>query len=322
MIALALTGPTASGKTALSIHIAESLGAEIISCDSMQIYRGMDIGTAKATASERAAVPHHLIDFLSPLESYSAERYRADALACASELTERGVLPLFVGGTGLYIDTLMRAPVSAVPESDPGYRERMLALAASEGGVDILWNRLSSVDPESAEKTHKNNVKRVIRALEIYDVTGVPKSQHDRESLAHSADISIGMITLDVHDRENLYRRVDTRVDMMIREGLLDEVRALYGAGLLPEHTTASQAIGYKELISYIEGRATLDEATELLKLSSRRYAKRQLTWFRHEEAERVYIDTESGDMKSVTSLCDEALSAAKRLTDKLHTQG
>ena len=322
MIALALTGPTASGKTALSIHLARSIGAEIISCDSMQIYRGMDIGTAKATSAERAAVPHHLIDFLSPLESYSAERYRADALACARALTERGVMPLFVGGTGLYIDTLMRAQVSTVPESDPEYRARMLAIAESDGGADILWDRLNSVDPESAEKTHKNNLKRVIRALEIYDTTGVPKSQHDRESLAMPTDISIGMITLDVHDRENLYRRVDTRVDMMMTEGLLDEVRALYGAGLLPEHTTASQAIGYKELISYIEGRATLDEATELLKLSSRRYAKRQLTWFRHEVAERVYIDTEQGEMKSVTALCDEVCSAAKRLIDNLHTQG
>lgn len=319
MIALALTGPTASGKTALSIHIAERLGAEIISCDSMQIYRGMDIGTAKATPAERSAVPHHLIDFLSPLENYSAERYRSDALECARGLTERGVLPLFVGGTGLYIDTLMRAPVSTVPESDPEYRERMLTLAESDGGVDTLWERLNSVDPESAEKIHKNNVKRVIRALEIYDACGVPKSQLDRESQALPTDISIGMITLDVHDRENLYRRVDARVDAMMAEGLLDEVRTLYGAGLLPEHTTASQAIGYKELISYIEGRSTLEEAIELLKLSSRRYAKRQLTWFRHERAERVFIDCESGEMKGVAQLCDEVSSAAERLIDNLH---
>ena len=319
MIALALTGPTASGKTALSIHIAERLGAEIISCDSMQIYRGMDIGTAKATTAERSAVPHHLIDFLSPLENYSAERYRSDALECARGLTERGVLPLFVGGTGLYIDTLMRAPVSTVPESDPEYRERMLTLAESDGGVDTLWERLNSVDPESAEKIHKNNVKRVIRALEIYDACGVPKSQLDRESQALPTDISIGMITLDVHDRENLYRRVDARVDAMMAEGLLDEVRALYSAGLLPEHTTASQAIGYKELISYIEGRVTLEEATELLKLSSRRYAKRQLTWFRHEaDAVRLYVDTESGEMKSGEQLSAEALDAARQLLDRL----
>ena len=315
MLALAITGPTASGKTALSIALAREIGAQIISCDSMQIYKGMDIGTAKATAEERAAVEHHLIDFLSPTENYSAQSYREDALRCARQITERGMIPLFVGGTGLYIDTVMRGVSDKAPESSPEYRARMLELASSTDGVDALWQRLHSVDPESAEKIHKNNVKRVIRALEIFDTTGIPKSQLDRESLASAADIDVAMITLDFHDRDNLYSRVDRRVDAMMEEGLLDEVRALCAADMLPETSTASQAIGYKELLTYIRGESSLEDAVELLKLSSRRYAKRQLTWFRHEaDAVRVFVDREDGSMKNIHDLECEVIDLAREL--------
>ncbi|MBP3401636.1 MAG: tRNA (adenosine(37)-N6)-dimethylallyltransferase MiaA [Clostridia bacterium] len=313
IFSLAITGPTASGKTALSLSLAERLGCEIISCDSMQIYQGMDIGTAKATADERARVPHHLIDFLPPCENYSVESYRESAIRCAEEITSRGKTPLFVGGTGLYIDSLMRAAGSDVPGSDPEYREAILSSIKSDEDITALWERLLSVDPESAEKIHKNNVKRVIRALEIYDKTGRTKTDFDKQSLLSAPEIYVGMITLDFHNRENLYKRVDTRVDIMMREGLLDEVERLYRANAFG--TTSSQAIGYKELIEYLDGNATLDEAVEALKLASRRYAKRQLTWFRHEQNARViYADTDNGRMRDADEILAEALSLCGEL--------
>lgn len=314
IFALAITGPTASGKTALSLGLADRLSAEIISCDSMQIYRGMDIGTAKATAAERAAVPHHLIDFLSPTESYSVEEYRRAAIDVARDITARGKLPLFVGGTGLYIDSVARPNAQDAPESDPEYRDRLLAALEGKDAAAILWERLREVDPESAEKIHKNNVRRVIRALEIYDKTGVPKSVLDRESLLGEREVFVGMITIDFLDRELLYRRIDTRVDMMMDEGLLSEVESLYRSGLLTSGT-ASSAIGYKELIDYIEGRVTLAEAVEKLKLASRRYAKRQLTWFRHEVGARViYADTPDGRMKTAAEMLSEAMEYEREL--------
>ena len=308
IFALAITGPTASGKTALSLGVAKRLSAEIISCDSMQIYKEMNIGTAKATVAERTIVPHHMIDFLSPTESYSVEEYRAGAIACAREITGRGKLPLFVGGTGLYIDSVGRCNAQDAPESDPEYRERILAELKSEEDVTALWERLREVDPESAEKIHKNNVRRVIRALEIYDKTGKPKSQLDRESLIGEREVFVGMITIDFRDRELLYRRIDKRVDIMIEDGLLSEVESLYRRGLISSGT-ASAAIGYKEIIEYLDGRCSLEEAVELLKLNSRRYAKRQLTWFRHErEARIIYADKPDGSMKSADEMIEEAL--------------
>ena len=308
IFALAITGPTASGKTALSIGLAERLSAEIISCDSMQIYKGMDIGTAKATADERAAVPHHLIDFLSPTESFSVEEYRSMVVGCAREITDRGRLPLFVGGTGLYIDSVGRRSAQDAPESDPEYRENILAGLKTEDDVTALWERLREVDPESAGKIHRNNVRRVIRALEIYDKTGRTKTEIDRESLTGEREVFVGMITIDFLDRELLYSRIDKRVDMMLDEGLVDEVEALYRSGMLSEGT-ASAAIGYKEIIEYLDGRCSLEEATEILKLNSRRYAKRQLAWFRHERDARViYADKPDGSLKNADEMIDEAL--------------
>ena len=307
--ALAITGPTASGKTALSLEIARLLNCEIISCDSMQIYRGMDIGTAKATEQERAEVPHHLIDILEPSESYSAEQYYTDAMAAAYEIQGRGRLPMFVGGTGLYIDTVIRGGVQESPPSNPLYREKLLAGCESEEGIDALWQRLREVDPESAEKIHKNNVRRVARALEIYEMSGKTKTYFDQLSKSVSPDIDVLMITLDFHNRDSLYARVDKRVDVMMSEGLLDEVRALYEQGTLNGDNTASAAIGYKELLIYLRGEVSLNEATELLKQASRRYAKRQLTWFRHEkEAIRIFADYEDGGLKSLDVLCAEAI--------------
>ena len=312
---LALTGPTASGKTALSIKLAKKLSAEIISCDSMQIYKDMNIGTAKATSEQMTEIPHHMIDILSPSEDFSVESYRAGAVSAAYDISSRGKIPLFVGGTGLYIDSVMRAPIKYVPESSREYRDRMLESVKTEADVDALWQRLFEIDPESAEKIHKNNIRRVVRAIEIYEATGKTKSYFDRLSKEECNDIKVGMITLDFHNRENLYKRVDERVEIMMRQGLEEEVRTLYGKGLLVKSSTAAQAIGYKEIIDYIEGGTTLAHAVELIKLSSRRYAKRQLTWFRHEEgAYRLYLDTEDGVMRGFDSVFEELCHAVKEL--------
>ncbi len=313
--ALAITGPTASGKTALSLSLAERLGCEIISLDSMQIYRYMDIGTAKATPEEQSRVRHHLIDFLSPDLNYSAEDYRADAMRALADIESRGKLALFVGGTGLYMDTVMRGTELSSPPSSEELRAELLAGAVSDEEREALWQRLREIDPISAEKTHKNNVRRVVRALEIYELTGKTKTYFDELTRAAEPDVRVGMITLDFHNRDNLYARVDMRVDMMLGEGLLDEIRSLRAMGYLKEGTTAAQAIGYKELIAYLDGECSLDEATEHLKLSSRRYAKRQLTWFRHNEgARRLFVDREDGVMKDK----DELLAELYALADEL----
>ncbi len=315
--ALAITGPTASGKTAISLEIAELVSGEIISCDSMQIYRNMNIGTAKATDKERQTVPHHMLDFLSPLENYSAEAYRIDAMRVAREIFSRGKMPIFVGGTGLYIDTLLRAECEKAPESDPEYREKILASIKDEADIDALWQRLYECDPSSALAIHKNNVRRVIRALEIFERTGKTKSYFDEISKSKNSEIEIEMLTLDFHDRENLYSRVDKRVDAMLDMGLLAEVSALCESGELRDGTTASQAIGYKEIISHLRGEISLDEAVELIKLSTRRYAKRQLTWFRHAEgAYRLYLDDESGKMRNKADVIKEAIEFASKTKD------
>lgn len=315
--ALAITGPTASGKTALSLSVAKHFDGEIISCDSMQIYREMDIGTAKATREEQAMIPHHLIDIISPLESYSAQNYRSDAIECAKEIVNRGKLPVFVGGTGLYIDSVIRPISSESPESNSEYREKILQSIKNEDDVAALWKRLWEVDPESAEKIHKNNIQRVIRALEIYDTTGKPKSLIDKESLSIPSEVDVKMITIDFHDRENLYERVNKRVDLMVEEGLIEEVKGLYDRGLLAGKT-ASQAIGYKEIVEFIEGKCSLCEAVDKLKISTRRYAKRQLTWFRHErDAVTIYADTECGRLKSADELISEAIEICRNLISK-----
>lgn len=315
--ALAITGPTASGKTALSLALAERLGAEIISIDSMQIYKDMNIGTAKATEEERGRVRHHMIDFLSPDESYSAEDYRASAMDVLHDVEARGKLPLFVGGTGLYMDTVIRGSELASPPSSEELKQRLLAVSNTDEEREALWQRLYEVDPDSAEKTHRNNVRRVIRALEIYELTGKTKTYFDNLTKAQTPDVKVGMITLDFHNRDNLYKRVDLRVDQMMDEGLLDEVTALYKGGILKKGTTAAQAIGYKEIISYIDGESTLSEAVEFLKLSTRRYAKRQLTWFRHNtDAMRLYVDREDGTMKTKDELLSELFAMADELIE------
>ena len=318
--AIAICGPTASGKTALSLRLSRDIPIEIISLDSMQIYRGMDIGTAKPTAEERSEIAHHMIDIVSPLENYSFAKYRESALVAAEEICKRGRLPVFVGGTGLYLDSLTRHISDDVPKSDTGYRERLLKDADSEQKRIALWERLREIDPESAEKIHYNNVKRVIRALEIFEVTGKPKSFFDKESKLAEREIDIKIITLDFHNRDNLYKRIDMRVDEMFSRGLYDEVLSLYRAGLLKEGTTAGAAIGYKEILECINGEGSLDAAKEKIKMSSRRYAKRQLTWYRHiEDRSTVYVDKEDGDVRKTDDIYREVLGIGRKVYNEAY---
>ncbi len=305
--ALALTGPTASGKTALSIELAKTFGCEIISLDSMQIYKKMDIGTAKATPEEQGAVPHHMIDLISPNESFSAKSYKDMAMACALDITSRGKIPLFVGGTGLYLTTLLRPECEGAPESDPAFRlEIEKSLVTEEDKIKLL-ERLRAVDPESAESLHYNNTRRVIRALDVYEKTGKTKTYFDALTKKKSDEISVIHITLDFHDRENLYGRANARVDQMLKEGLLDEISALLSEGYLTEDCTALQAIGYKEMTPVVTGEGDFSSAVEALKQATRNYAKRQLTWFRHMEgAHTVFCDEEDGSLRSKKELLSE----------------
>lgn len=275
---VAVVGPTASGKTALSLGLCRKLGGEVICCDSMQVYRGMDIGTAKPTDEERAAVPHHLVDIADPCETFTAADYVAAAEAAANDVLARGRVPVFCGGTGLYLDSFLRGGFSQVRE-DAEYREQ-LARFAAEHGNEALHARLAKIDPESAAAIHPNNVRRVIRALEIYHTEGLTKAELDRRSRESAGRYDAVVIGLRYADRELLYRRIDLRVDAMVQAGLVGEVERLDRAGVFDRSGTAAQAIGYKELLPFVHGECSLEKAVDSLKTATRRYAKRQLTWF------------------------------------------
>ena len=278
---IAVVGPTASGKTALSIALAKALGGEVLSCDSMQIYRDMDIGTAKPTEEEREGVPHHLLDIAAADEPFSCAEYAALAKAKVSEVLSRGKLPIFCGGTGLYLDGVLRGGSSyEKTETAPAYRAELERMAA-EQGAEAVHAMLAAVDPEAAQATHPNNVKRVIRALEIYHTTGVTKTELDRRSVETESDYDALVLGIRFPDTEALYRRINLRVDIMIEQGLVEECRALMAAGVFERSATAAQAIGYKELFPYLRGELPLASCVETLKMATRRYAKRQMTWFR-----------------------------------------
>ena len=305
----AVVGPTASGKKALAISLAARLGGEIISCDSMQIYRDMDIGTAKPNAAERAAVPHHLIDFVSPGEPYSASDYAKDALATVRDILARGRLPIFCGGTGLYLSTVIRGGEDAAIPGETAHRARLEEIGATEGGADALYAELCEKDPASAAATHKNNLRRVIRALEVFYATGVPKSEWDRRSREKPPTLRVIPFMID-RPRDALYARIEARVDEMLAEGLLDEVRRLYAAGLLSPNTTAGQAIGYKEFAAYLRGETNYETAVADLKTATRRYAKRQLTWFSADPCLiRLSALTADGRPRTAEELVEEAIA-------------
>lgn len=299
---LAVVGPTASGKSALALELARRLDGEIICCDSMQIYQQMNIGTAKPMAEEMGDIPHHLFDFVSPHESFSCADYVELAERTADGILSRGKLPIFCGGTGLYLDRFLNATDFEETEIDEDYRKEMNEYA-KEHGNEALHMLLCQVDPESAQSIHPNNVKRVIRALEIFKGTGRKKSELDRESKTKETKYEAVQIGLRYNDRERLYERINLRVEKMLETGLLDETRELDGKDVFKSNLTAAQAIGYKELLTFIRGEKSYEEAVEDLKRATRRYAKRQMTWF-SSHGNVFWIDA---DEKSLQQIVDEA---------------
>lgn len=286
-------GPTATGKTALSVTLAREFGGEIINADSMQIYTRLSVGTAKATPEERQGVPHHLLDFLPPEASYSVADFVQAAAQCITDITRRGHLPFVVGGTGLYISSLLNG-VSFAPEaSDPALRQRLQQQAETDGG-QALYARLCAVDPDYARKVHPNNRTRVIRALELYETTGRRMSEQQRDSRPPQSPYRALCLCLTCRDRQQLYQRIDRRVDHMMEAGLLQEAELVWQNR--DAYRTAAQAIGYKEFFPYLEGQATLESCVQTLKQATRRYAKRQLTWFRNQN-EALWLFVEDGDL-------------------------
>ena len=288
---VAVGGPTASGKTALSVALARAFDGEIINADSMQIYKNLDVGTAKPSAEERQGIPHYLLDFLSPETPYSVADFTAAADPLIRDITARGRLPLVVGGTGLYITSLLSGMAFAPEKTDPAIRARLQARADTEGGA-ALYAELQRVDPDYAAQVHPNNLPRVIRALELFEATGRRMSDQRREARPAEAPYHALCLCLTCRDRAVLYSRIDRRVDEMVENGVLDEARQVYDHR--DAYRTAAQAIGYKEFFPYFEGTANLTECTERLKQATRNYAKRQLTWFRRQnDAVWLYLDEE-----------------------------
>ncbi|HFK1708183.1 MULTISPECIES: tRNA (adenosine(37)-N6)-dimethylallyltransferase MiaA [Bacillus cereus group] len=288
-----IIGPTAVGKTKLSIDLAKALNGEIISGDSMQIYRTMDIGTAKVTIDEMDGIPHYMIDIKDPEDSFSVAEFQERVRKCIREITERGKLPIIVGGTGLYIQSVLFDYQFTDEAGDATYREQMEKLAL-EHGVEYVHKKLQEVDPESAERIHANNVRRVIRALEIFHTTGGKMSnQLEKQENELLYDVSLIGLTMD---REMLYDRINLRVNLMIEQGLLEEVKGLHERGV--RDCQSIQAIGYKEIYDYFENRVSLEEAVSQLKTNSRRYAKRQLTWFRN-KMDVTWFDVTDGEKTS-----------------------
>lgn len=278
---LVVTGPTATGKTALSVELAKKLGGEIVSADSMQIYRGMDIGTAKVTKAEMQNIPHHMIDIADPSEDYSVSRYVEEADAAVRGILSRGRLPIVAGGTNLYIDSLIAGLDFAEKAEDAALRESLNKQYDDMGGEAML-EHLRGFDPERAAKLHPADKRRIVRAAEIYILTGETITRHDEETKKRPKRYDAVKIALTFADRAVLYDRINARVDKMVSDGLFDEVKGLLDSGLSPA-CTSMQAIGYKEPAAYFRGEMSKDEAIELIKLSSRRYAKRQLTWLRRD---------------------------------------
>lgn len=279
---IVIAGPTASGKTGLSIELAKLYNGEIVSADSMQIYRRMDIGTAKATKAEQAQAVHHMIDVTEPDEDYSVSRYVEEAAKCCRDIIARGKMPIICGGTGLYIDSLLSGRDFAQKDDSSELREKLGEEYDRLGGDEML-RRLSQADPERAAKLHASDKRRIVRALEIFELTGMTITEHDDATKALPPRFEAKTILLNFKNRQDLYDRINLRVDLMAEQGLFEEVEALLNSGLSDE-CTAMQAIGYKEVVSALRGEISREEALERIKMGSRRYAKRQLTWFRRTE--------------------------------------
>ncbi|WP_026670667.1 tRNA (adenosine(37)-N6)-dimethylallyltransferase MiaA [Butyrivibrio sp. AE3006] len=280
-----LTGPTAVGKTKISIGLAKRIGGEIISADSMQVYKGMDIGTDKITPEKMQGVKHHMIDILDPSEDFNAFEFKRRAKDIIEDIISRGKIPILVGGTGFYIQSVLYDVDFEVPESSDessAYRKELEEIAKTPEGVHKLYEELVSIDPEYTKDLHENNVKRVIRALSFYKDTGEKMSEHNKEQRENESPYDFFYFVL-TDDRDVLYDRIEKRIDKMVEEGLVDEVRDIMAQNIKRD-ATSMQALGYREMISYLDGEISLDEAIDLLKKNTRHFAKRQLTWFRREK--------------------------------------
>ena len=276
-----LAGPTAVGKTSLSIRLAKETGGEIISADSMQVYRHMDIGSAKITKEEMEGVPHYLVDVLEPEEEFNVVRFQQMAKEAAERIWEKGKIPLVVGGTGFYIQALLYDIDFTENDGDESYRRQLERKASDEEGASELYEILKTVDPKAAQEIHPRNIKRIIRALEFYHQTGKKISEHNETQRQKESPYNYAYFVL-TDERSRLYERIDRRVDLMMEQGLLDEVRYLKERGVRKD-STAMQGLGYKELYAYLEGEYPLDEAVRIIKRDTRHFAKRQLTWFKRE---------------------------------------
>ncbi len=296
---IVIAGPTASGKTSLGIAVCKEFGGEVISADSMQIYKGMDIATAKPTKEEIGDIPHHLIDIIDPKDAFSVAEFKRLAEIEINSIIVKGKVPVVVGGTGLYIDNLVNNIELTDSPADLEIRQKLMQ-RADEEGLEVLIEELKQIDPEYIENLKEINKKRIVRALELWHTSGVTITEQNRLSRMNESPYDVCYICLDAHDREILYSRINTRVDKMVSDGLIEEAKQFtQNMGI-----TSAQAIGYKELTPYFSGEKTLDEALESLKQGTRRYAKRQLTWFRrNEKAVHLFID----DYESSQQLCEAA---------------
>ena len=303
-----VVGPTASGKTKMGVAIAKRFGGEVVSVDSMQIYRGMTIGTAAPVPEEMEGIPHHMIAVADPAESWSVARFVAAADDCVQDILRRGKLPVLVGGTGLYLDALVRGNSFAEGCAGTKVREALQKRMEAEGAAALL-EELRSIDPEAAERLHLKDEKRILRALEVWQETGKTITQHNRETQLLPPKYEAVYIGLDFENRDDLRARIDRRVDLMVEQGLLQEVRDLLSSGI-PRTATALQAIGYKQFLAVDEGRITAAEAVEEVKLRSRQYAKRQLTWLRRNEAIHWIRWEKVPDFQSALQKVTEILTA------------
>ncbi|MGP4067961.1 tRNA (adenosine(37)-N6)-dimethylallyltransferase MiaA [Halobacillus sp. B29] len=306
-LVISVVGPTAVGKSKLGVEIAKRFGGEVISGDSMQIYKSMDIGTAKVTEQEMQGIPHHLVDIKEPDESFSVAEFQNKVQSLIRTISSRGNVPVIVGGTGLYIQATLYNFNFSEEKRDEQVIKR-LEKEASEYGMEALYQRLRSVDPEQAEKVHPNNERRVLRALEVYETTGKVMSDYQKQQSNESPFRPL-ILGLEM-EREELYNRINRRVDQMVEEGLIAEVKRLYDKGY--EHTQAMKAIGYKEFLPYFNGEYSLDRAVELLKRNSRRYAKRQYTYFRNKMNVRWYSISERGYEEKIETILNDLAGMMK----------
>ena len=302
---ICVAGPTASGKTALAVELAKLTGGEVVSCDSMQIYKRMDIGTAKPTPDEMQGIPHHMIDVAEPDEDFSVSRYCEIATPIVDDIIARGKTAIIAGGTGLYMDSLIRGNAFA-PFPSTGVRQRLEEQADREG-MEAMLAWLGSVDPEAASRLHLADRKRVIRALEVYLETGETITEHNRRTQAIPPRYEPLWLGLDFQERSELYRRIDLRVELMLKAGLVEEIRSLLSSGI-PSKCTAMQAIGYKEFVAALEGRITIEEAAAQVQQSSRHYAKRQLTWFRRNKNMHWLIRSKKDDSREILQTARQLL--------------